>query len=255
MRAGSIISTGIPSSSRKAWTSQGASHPPLWEAHLPLGEVRWGSQPVQLPPPGGATRASRRNRRVRRASARPPRSIPRRRDRGSATPPRCSDDLWCSMRRQHRPRPIESSNRPSTPSAPATISTRRRNDRRRRGVGEEGERDQHKQDASELDRLGARGEERDDQRRHAEVIGVALVQAEMARQIAEPLEDVRGQDRREGDRKGDRADQHQPSGKLVERCGMSERISGDEEAADDRGDKAVVTSVSRFSMKPRIGSP
>ena len=43
------------------------------------------------------------------------------------------------------------------------------------GIDEEGERHQREQDARERERLGARGEERSDQRRHREIIGVALL--------------------------------------------------------------------------------
>ena len=76
------------------------------------------------------------------------------------------------------------------------------------GVNEEGEADSQEQDAGEAERLGAGGEEGNDQRRHPEIIGVALLQAERAGRVAEPLEDVRKQDRRERDRENDGADQH-----------------------------------------------
>ena len=61
------------------------------------------------------------------------------------------------------------------------------------GIDEEGEADQHEQDARERERLGARGEERSYRRRHPEIIGVALLQAERAGRVAEALEDVRKQ--------------------------------------------------------------
>ena len=44
-----------------------------------------------------------------------------------------------------------------------------------RGIDQEGERDQREQDAREREGLGARGEEGRDQRRHREIIGVALL--------------------------------------------------------------------------------
>ena len=66
-----------------------------------------------------------------------------------------------------------------------------------------------------VNELGTRGEERNHQRRHAEIIGVALLQAERARRVAETLENMRKQDGRERDRKPDGADQHELAGKRV----------------------------------------
>ena len=82
-------------------------------------------------------------------------------------------------------------------------------------IDDEGERHERKHDARERERLGTRGEERNHQRRHAEIIGVALLQAERARRVAETLENMRKQDGRERDRKPDGADQHELAGKRV----------------------------------------
>jgi hypothetical protein len=84
-----------------------------------------------------------------------------------------------------------------------------------RRINEEGKRDEHEQDAGEPQRLGARGEERDQRRRYCEVIGIALLQAERTGRVAEPLEHMRRDDGGERDGKHDRADQHQLTGKLV----------------------------------------
>ena len=75
-----------------------------------------------------------------------------------------------------------------------------------------------------LNELGARGEERNHGRRHPEIIGVALLQAERAGRVAEPLEDVRKQNCRECDREGDGADQHELAGEFVGRRGFRRHI-------------------------------
>jgi len=64
-------------------------------------------------------------------------------------------------------------------------------------IDEEREPDQQQQDARRPDRIGPRGKEGDDARRHAEIIGITFLKAQRTGRVAaEALEDMRGEDRR-----------------------------------------------------------
>ena len=107
----------------------------------------------------------------------------------------------------------------------------------------------------------AREQKRDGAGRHREIIGVALLETERARRVAaEMLEGERGQDGRGGD------DEHQGAWPAAPAAaagaGSACRTHPSQKAylamrkpPTTAARKPVVTRVSRFSMKPRIGSP
>ena len=109
--------------------------------------------------------------------------------------------------------------------------------------------------------VAAREEKRERACRHGEIIGVALLETERARRVAaEMLEGESGEDRRGGDDEHDGArPQHHAAaaapGSACRTHPSQKAYLAMRKPPTTTARKLVVTRVSRFSTKSRIGSP